>query len=97
MKRILAPLLFLALAAPAWGHGFEKGRQAYERGDYPARLSALEAAAQPSHHGMIGEIALCGPTSRASVGASQQRSRLHLAEVQIAIDDNQWGTPCSTS
>ncbi len=34
MKRILAALLLLTLAAPAWGQDLEKGFQAYERGDY---------------------------------------------------------------
>ena len=38
MKRILAALLLLTLAAPAWGQDFEKGYQAYERGDYAAAL-----------------------------------------------------------
>ena len=34
MKRILATLLLLTLAAPAWGQDIDKGLQAYERGDY---------------------------------------------------------------
>ena len=38
MKRILATLLLLTLAAPAWGQDFEKGKQAYERGDYVTAL-----------------------------------------------------------
>ncbi|MCH7727453.1 MAG: hypothetical protein IH991_13370 [Planctomycetes bacterium] len=36
MKRILTALLLLMLATPAWGQDFEKGLQAYERGDYVA-------------------------------------------------------------
>ncbi len=38
MKRILAALLLLTLAAPAWGQDYEKGMQAYERGDYATAL-----------------------------------------------------------
>ncbi len=34
MKRILVAILLLMLATPAWGQDFEKGVQAYERGDY---------------------------------------------------------------
>ena len=33
MKRILAVLLFLTLATPAWAQDYEKGSEAYERGD----------------------------------------------------------------
>ena len=38
MKHILAALLLLTLAAPAWGQDFENGYQAYERGDYATSL-----------------------------------------------------------
>ena len=38
MKRILAALLLLTLAAPAWGQDFERGQDAYVRGDYAAAL-----------------------------------------------------------
>ncbi len=33
MKRILAALLLLTLAAPAWGQDFEKGLEAYDQRD----------------------------------------------------------------
>ena len=38
MKRILAALLLLTLAAPAWGQDYEKGMQAYDRGDYTVKM-----------------------------------------------------------
>ena len=38
MKRVLAALLLLTLAAPAWGQDFEKGKQAYQRGDFATAL-----------------------------------------------------------
>ena len=34
MTRILTAVLLLTLAAPAWGQDFNKGFQAYKRGDY---------------------------------------------------------------
>ena len=33
MKRILAAVSLLTFAAPAWGQDFEKGRDAYMRGN----------------------------------------------------------------
>ncbi len=39
MKRILAVLLLLTLAFPAWAQDYEKGRDAYLRGDYATALS----------------------------------------------------------
>ena len=38
MKRILAALLLLTLAAPAWGQDLEKGLRAYEQRDYATAL-----------------------------------------------------------
>ncbi len=38
MKRILAAVLLLTLAAPAWGQDGQKGMQAYNRGDYATAL-----------------------------------------------------------
>ena len=38
MKRILTTLLLLTLAAPVWGQDFERGLQAFERGDYATAL-----------------------------------------------------------
>ena len=38
MKRILAALLLLTLAAPAWGQDRSKGWNAYERRDYATAL-----------------------------------------------------------
>ena len=38
MKRILAALLLVTLAAPAWGQDFEKGLEAYEQRDYATAL-----------------------------------------------------------
>ncbi len=40
MKRILAALLLLTFAAPAWGQDFGKGFQAYARGDFATALAA---------------------------------------------------------
>ncbi len=37
MKRILAVLLLLTLAAPAWA-GWDEGAAAYKRGDYATAL-----------------------------------------------------------
>ena len=50
MKRILAALLLLTLAAPAWGQDFEKGMQAYWRDAYPdlLQLSTKDLEAQRS-------------------------------------------------
>ncbi len=50
MKRILAAVLLLTLAAPAWGQDFEKGLRAYDQRDYATALrefrpdAALEGA-----------------------------------------------------
>jgi len=41
MKRILAALLLLTLAAPAWRQHLEKGEHAYEIGDYAAALREI--------------------------------------------------------
>ena len=46
MNRILAALLLLTLAAPASGQDFEKGSQAYERGDYATALSEWHPLAE---------------------------------------------------
>ncbi len=46
MKHILATLLLLTLAAPAWGQDFEKGMQAYNRGDYATALRELRPLAK---------------------------------------------------
>ncbi len=42
MKRILAALLLLTLAAPAWGQDYDRGWAAYERGDYAAGGACLD-------------------------------------------------------
>ena len=49
MKRILAALLLLTLAAPAWGQDFEKGLEAYEQRDYATALRELRPLAEQSH------------------------------------------------
>ncbi len=49
MKRILATLLLLTLAAPAWGQDFEKGRDAYKRGDYATALREWRPLANQSN------------------------------------------------
>ena len=50
MKRIaIAVALLLTLAAPAWGQDFEKGQNAYERGDYPSALSEWRPLADQGH------------------------------------------------
>ena len=46
MKRILAALLLLTLAAPAWGQDFEKGSRAYEQRDYAAALREFRPLAE---------------------------------------------------
>ncbi len=46
MKHTLATLLLLTLAAPAWGQDFEKGMQAYNRGDYATALRELRPLAK---------------------------------------------------
>ena len=47
MKRVLAALLLLTLAAPAWG---QKGYQAYERGHC---FTVLEEMLPPAEHGTV--------------------------------------------
>ena len=49
MKRILAALLLLTLAAPAWGQDFQKGLEAYEQRDYATALRELRPLAEQSH------------------------------------------------
>ncbi len=49
MKRILAALLLLTPAAPAWGQDFEKGLEAYEQRDYAAALRELRPLAEQGH------------------------------------------------
>ena len=49
MKRILAALLLLTLAAPAWGQDLEKGFQAYERGDDATALREWRPLAEEGH------------------------------------------------
>ena len=49
MKRILAALLLLTLAAPAWGQDFEKGLEAYEQRDYAAALREWRPLAEQGH------------------------------------------------
>ena len=51
MKRILAALLLLTLAAPAWGQDFDKGMQAYEQRDYATALRELRPLAEQGHAG----------------------------------------------
>jgi hypothetical protein len=46
MKRLLAALLLLTLAAPAWGQDFEKGLRAYEKRDYVTALRELRPLAE---------------------------------------------------
>ncbi len=46
MKHNLATLLLLMLTAPAWGQDFEKGMQAYNRGDYATALRELRPLAK---------------------------------------------------
>ncbi len=46
MKRILAALLLLTLAAPVWGQDFDKDYQAYERGDYATAVKWFRKAAE---------------------------------------------------
>ena len=46
MKRILAALLLLTLAAPAWGQVFEKGLEAYKQRDYATALSEWRPLAE---------------------------------------------------
>ena len=46
MKRILAGLLLLTLAAPASGQDFEEGRDAYMRGDYATALLEFKPLAE---------------------------------------------------
>jgi len=46
MKRILAALLLLTLAAPASGQDFEKGLRAYEQRDYATALSEWRPLAE---------------------------------------------------
>jgi TPR repeat protein len=45
MKRILAALLLLTLATPAWA-GFEEGEAAYERGDHETALREFRPLAE---------------------------------------------------
>ncbi len=49
MKRILAALLLLTLAAPAWGQDFEKGSEAYVQGDYATALREFRPLAEQGH------------------------------------------------
>ena len=49
MKHILAVLLLLTLAAPAWGQDFDRGMQAYERGDYATALREWRPLANQSN------------------------------------------------
>ncbi len=49
MTRILAALLLLTLAAPAWGQDFEKGLRAYEQRDYATALRELRPLAERGH------------------------------------------------
>ncbi len=49
MKRILAALLLLMLAAPAWGQDYEKGLEAYEQRDYAAALNEFLPLAEQGH------------------------------------------------
>ena len=46
MKRILAALLLLTLAAPAWRQDFEKGVEAALRGDYATAVKWYRKAAE---------------------------------------------------
>ena len=49
MKHILAGLLLLMFAAPASGQDFEKGRDAYMRGDFSAALREWRPFAEQGH------------------------------------------------
>ena len=49
MKRILAALLLLTLAAPAWGQDFEKGLRAYDQGDYATAAKWYRLAGEQGH------------------------------------------------
>ena len=63
MKRILAVLLLLTLAAPAWGQDFEKGYQAYERGDYATAVKWYRKAAEQGNvnaQGILGIMYAAG-------------------------------------
>ncbi len=50
MKRILATLLLLTLAAPAWA-GLDEGVAAHKRGDYATALREFRVLAEQGHAG----------------------------------------------
>jgi TPR repeat protein len=58
MKRIAVALLLLTLAAPAWGQDYDKGIEAYSRGDYEAALREFLPLAEQgdavAQHGLAG-------------------------------------------
>ncbi len=57
MKRILAALLLLTLAAPAWA-GWEEGVAAYERGDYATALREMRVLAMQGNAGAQFNVGL---------------------------------------
>ncbi len=57
MKPLLALLIFVMLAAPAWAQDLDKGKAAFDRGNYAAALREWRTLAEQGNSGHMPAVA----------------------------------------